>query len=226
MKRLFIITNLMLFGFLAAGQEREERKLGSFDEVRISQGIDAYLEKGSTESVRIEVRGIPLEDVLTEVFGDRLKVHLSKNRWRDYSVTVYISYVDLEGISASSAANVFGKNKITGSRLDLDVSSAADIEVEVDVEDLSVDASSSGDVEVSGRAKYLNIDVSSAGGVDAYDLEAEIVRVDASSGAGAKVFATKEINAEASSGASVRYRGDPAKSRTDTSSGGSVRKSN
>ncbi len=58
MKRLFIITNLMLFGFLASGQEREERKLGSFDEVRISQGIDAYLEKGSTESVRIEVRGI------------------------------------------------------------------------------------------------------------------------------------------------------------------------
>ncbi len=163
---------------------------------------------------------------MTEVFGERLKVHLSKIRWRDYSVTVYISYVDLEGISASSAANVFGKNKITGSRLDLDVSSAADIEVEVDVEDLSVDASSSGDVEVSGRAKYLNIDVSSAGGVDAYDLEAEIVRVDASSGAGAKVFATKEINAEASSGASVRYRGDPAKSRTDTSSGGSVRKSN
>lgn len=226
MKRFFVVTGILLCSLLVSAQDREERKLNSFDEIQISQGIDAYLEKGTSESIRLEVRGIPIDEVLTEVYGDRLKVHLSKNRWRDYSVTVYITYVELEGISASSAANVFGKSKITGDRLDLDVSSAADIEVEVDVEELRADASSSGDIEVSGKAKYLDVDVSSAGGVDAYDLEAEVVRVDASSGAGAKVYATKEIDAEASSGASVRYRGDPAKSRTDTGSGGSVRKSN
>lgn len=226
MKKLFLSTSLILLCFFAIGQDREERKLNSFDEVQVSQGIDAYLEKGTKESVKVEARGIPLDEVLTEVYGGRLKVHLSKNRWRDYSVTVYITYVSLDGISASSAANVTGKNIIKGDRLDLDVSSAADIEVEVDVNDLSCDASSSGDIEVSGKTKYLDVEVSSAGGVDAYDLEAEIVKVDASSGAGAKVYATKEIDAEASSGASVRYRGDPAKSRTDTGSGGSVRKSN
>lgn len=226
MKKLFVTASLLLICFWAVSQEKEERTLGSFEEVQVSQGIDAYLEKGTKESVRVEARGIPLEEVLTEVYGDRLKVHLSRNRWRDYSVTVYITYVNLDGISASSAANITGKSIIRGDRLNLDVSSAADIEVEVVVNDLSCDASSSGDIEVSGKTKYLNVDVSSAGGVDAFDLEAEEVKVDASSGAGAKVYATKEIDAEASSGASVRYRGDPSKSRTDTSSGGSIRKSN
>lgn len=226
MKIIGLLFNVLLITAVAWGQDSEVRKLNSFEEIQVSQGIDAYLKEGSKESIRVESRGIPLEDVLTEVYGDRLKVHLSRNRWRNYSVTVYITYVQLEEISASSAANITAKDIIKGDRIILDVSSAADIEVEVDVNEVSADASSSGDIEVMGKAKYLDVDVSSAGGVDAYDLEAEMVRVDASSGASAKVFATKEIDAEASSGASVRYRGDPQKSRSDTSSGGSVRKSN
>ncbi len=225
MKRISVLICLVTLSIWAIGQDVENRELNSFDELHVSQGIDAYVERGSKESVRVEARGIPLEDVLTEVYGDRLKVHLSRNRWRDYSVTVKITYVELEKISASSAANVFVKSTLKGDRLILDVSSAADIEADVDVNELEADASSSGDIEVTGTTKYLEVDVSSAGGVDAYDLEAEYVRVDASSGSGAKVYATKEIDAEASSGASVRYRGNPPKSRTDTSSGGSVRKS-
>ncbi|MEQ8925501.1 MAG: head GIN domain-containing protein [Fulvivirga sp.] len=226
MKNYILSLIILSFSIGSFAQDVEERKLPSFDEVQVSQGIDAYLQKGTKESIKVEVKGIPLEEVLTEVFGDRLKVHLSRNRWRDYSVVVHITYVKLEEISASSAANVVGRNKIQSDRLILDVSSAADIEVDVDVNELTVDASSSGDVEVSGKTKYLEVDASSAGGVDAYDLEAEIVRVDVSSGADARVYATKEINAEASSGGSVRYRGNPGKSRSDTSSGGSVRKSN
>lgn len=226
MKKLLFVLLILSIGAVLKAQEKEERSLPEFDEIQVSQGIDAYLQKGSKGSVLVEVRGIALRDVLTEVDGGRLKVHIARNTWRDYSVVVHITYVDIDEISASSAANIVGKNVIKTDRLILDVSSAADIEVEVEVSELSADASSSGDIEVSGKAKYLNIDVSSAGGVDAYDLEAEIVRVDASSGAEAKVHATKELDAEASSGASVRYRGNPTKSRTDTSSGGSVRKTN
>lgn len=226
MKRSGLFVCAILVTIVSWAQDTEVRNLRSFEEVQVSQGIDAYLEKGTKESVKVEVRGIPLDEVLTEVFGDRLKVHLARNRWRDYSVTVYITYVEIEEISGSSAANITVKDIVRADRLILDVSSAADIEVEVEVNELSADASSSGDIEVVGKAKYLEVDVSSAGGVDAYDLEAEMVRVDASSGASAKVYATKEIDAEASSGASVRYRGNPQKSRTDTSSGGSVRKSN
>ena len=226
MKRVILVFLITLWVGTLAAQETETRKLDAFEEIHVAQGIDAYLEKGAKESVRVEVRGIPLDEVLTEVYGGRLKIHLSRNKWRDYSVNVYVTYVNIEEIAASSAADVSCKNVITGDRLILDVSSAADIDVQVDVKELEADASSSGDIDVSGKAQYLDVDVSSAGGVDAYDLEAEYVRVDASSGADARVYATKEIDADASSGASVRYRGNPAKSRSDSSSGGSVRRSN
>ena len=226
MKKLLVVILILSASVMLHAQEKEERSLSNFDEIQVSQGIDAYLQKGTKESVVVEVRGISLDEVLTEVYGGRLKVHIARNRWRDYSVVVHVTYVNLKEISASSAANVVGKNVIKADRLLLDASSAADIEVTVEVNDLSIDASSSGDIEVSGKANYLNVDVSSGSGADAYDLEAQEVRVDASSGAEAKVYAIKEIDAEASSGASVRYRGNPMKSRTDTSSGGSVRKTN
>jgi hypothetical protein len=227
MKKLNLLITVMLMAVVVAvGQDVEERNVGKFDEIQVSQGIDVFLKKGTKQSVKVEARGIALDEVLTEVYGDRLKIHLSGNRFRSPSVKVYVTYVLLESIAASSAATVIAEGAIKGERLDIDVSSAADVDLAVDVNELNVSASSSGDIEVSGKTKYLDATTSSAGGVDANDLEAQIVRVRASSGSGSKVYATSEIDAHASSGASIRYRGNPAKSRTDSSSGGSVRKSN
>ncbi|MEQ8475469.1 head GIN domain-containing protein [Fulvivirga sp.] len=225
MKKIGIFFTVLLITVQSYGQQRERRDVGSFDEVQVSQAIDLYLKKGTKESVEVEARGMDSDEVLTEVRGSRLKVYLEGNRYRNISVKVYVTYVELEGISASSASTVYAEGVIKGDRMTIDVSSAADVEVSVDVNDLNVSASSSGDVEVAGKSKYLEVSVSSAGGVDAYDLEAENVRVRASSGAGAKVNAKNEIDAHASSGASIRYIGNPSKSRTDSSSGGSVRKS-
>ena len=225
MKKIGIFFTVLLITVQSYGQQKEKRDVGSFDEVQVSQAIDLYLKKGTKESVEVEARGLDYDEVLTEVRGSRLKVHLEGHRYRNISVKVYVTYVELQGISASSASTVYAEGTIKGDRMTIDVSSAADVEVSVDVNDLNVSASSSGDVEVAGKSKFLEVSVSSAGGVDAYDLEAENVRVRASSGAGAKVNAKNEIDAHASSGASIRYIGNPAKSRTDSSSGGSVRKS-
>jgi hypothetical protein len=70
------------------------------------------------------------------------------------------------------------------------------------------------------------VEASSAGEIDAYDLEAENVDAEASSAGSIKVNVTKNLTAHASSGGGIRYRGNPDKSITDSSSGGSVKKAN
>lgn len=211
---------------LSIAQKVEERDVRSFDEIRVAEAIDVYIKPGNKQSVRVEASGINLSEVLTEVSGGRLKIHLEQGRHRNHQVKVYVTYVELTSLSASSASGIFSEGTIKGDELSIRASSAADIEVDVDVNQLEASASSSGDLELSGKAKRLEIDVSSAGGADAYDLEAAIVRVRASSAGGVKVTATDEIDARASSGGSIRYRGNPNRSNTDSSSGGSVRKSN
>lgn len=226
MNRL-VLSALFLFSivFVAKAQTVEERNVDSFHEVRTGQAIDVYLKEGSKESVRVEARGISLSDVLTEVSGGRLKIHLGSGRYNNHVVKVYVTYVKLDHISASSASSVYSEGTIKGDRLEVNVSSAADVEVAVDMNEITASVSSSGDLELKGKAKYLDISASSAGGVDAFDLEAESVKVRASSAGGAKVMAIKEIDARASSGGSIRYKGNPERSQTDSSSGGSVRKS-
>jgi hypothetical protein len=215
------------FGYSVFSQQSEVRQVGSFQGVKASEAVDVYLKKGDKESLKVEVTGTDLANVLTEVNGTTLKVHLRDgNYFHKKTVKVYVTYAHLEKISASSAANVFSEGVIKSGNFAISVSSAATVEVALDSEDVSVDASSAGDVVLEGKAKSLEIEASSAGDIDAYNLESEKVKASVSSAGSAKVTVTKELQAHASSAGSIRYRGNPLKTNTESSSGGSVKKTN
>ncbi len=227
MKNLLAIIVLALVATFTQAQESETRNVGSFNGVKVAEGIDVYLKKGDKESVKVEATGIKLENVLTEVSGSYLKVHMRDGNYRGtVNVKVYVTYVQLEKLSASSAGSIFSETVIKANSLDISCSSAGNVEISVDAQTMSISASSAGEMELKGKTKSLSADASSAGEIDAYDLEAQNVEAEASSGASIKVFVTEELDGHASSGGSVRYRGNPSKAITDSSSGGSVKKSN
>jgi hypothetical protein len=225
MKNLIIVLFLGL-SFMSWAQKTETRSLSSFSGVKAAEGIDVYLKKGSKESVRLEVSGVELSDVITEVSGDYLKIHMREGRYRDKTVKVYVTYVKVTKLSASSAANIFSNEVLQVKELSLNASSAASIDVEIDAEKVSAGASSAADIELKGKAGELEAQASSAGEISAYDLVAESVDASASSAGSIKISVTKGISAQASSGGSVRYRGNPERSNTHSSSGGSVKKAN
>ena len=209
-------------------QQTETRSLSSFKGIKVSQAIDAYLKKGDKESARVEVTGGSPSDVVTEVEGSSLRIRMrdGRNFWSKVNVKVYVTYVTLEKISASSASSVFSEGVIKTNHIDIAASSAANIEVSLDANSVMVDTSSAGEVVLEGKSPQLEIEVSSAGDVDAYKLECEAVVANVSSGGEAKLSVSKELEAHASSGGDIRYRGNPSKTNTHSSSGGSVKKSN
>lgn len=216
---------LLLSVTLAFAQKSETRDLRSFSSISVGEAINVEVVAGSSEKAVVQVDGADLDDVLTEVFGDRLKIRMRQGNWRNVSVNVVVTYKTLEEIDVSSAADLISKGPIKGDQLEIEVSSAGDVEVEVDVDELEVRVSSAGDLTVEGRAREQYVKVSSSGDYDGYDLETEVAEVDASSAGDARVFVTKELEADASSSGSVYYRGNPTKVYADSSSGGRVRKS-
>lgn len=227
----FLVTSLslLLMAFLvipSLAQNTEDRSVGSFHAIKSSQGISVYLHKGNSPAVRIEADGIDMDDIRTEVEGGVLKISLASGKHRNVNVKVDVTYTNLDMIAASSASGVFGNDVIRGSKMEIMASSAASVELELDVQEVMVNVSSAADVELSGKSQSASIDVSSAGEVDAYDLQVQQLRVMASSAGEAKVHAVQEISAMAGSGGSIRYKGDPQRSSTDSRSGGSVRKTN
>jgi hypothetical protein len=209
-------------------QQTETRSLSSFKGIKVSQAIDTYLKKGDKESARVEITGGTLSDVITEVEGSSLRIKMrdSHSFWSKVNVKVYVTYVTLEKISASSASSVFSDGVIKANHIDIAASSAANVEVSLDANSVMVDTSSAGEVVLEGKSPQLEVEVSSAGDVDAYKLECEAVIANVSSGGEAKLSVSKDLEAHASSGGDIRYRGNPSKTNTHSSSGGSVKKSN
>jgi hypothetical protein len=225
MKKVLVVVFMGIIA-LANAQETENRTVGTFKGIKVAEGIDVYLKKGTKEALRVEVTGIKTSDVLSEISGEYLKIHMREGRYRDRTVKVYVTYVDINKLSSSSASNIFSEGVFKTNQLSMSASSAATIDIELDVNELVVSASSAGELELKGKAKSLEIDAASAGEVNAYDLLAEVVTVEVASGGSAKVNAVKEIKAHASSGGSIRYKGNPERSNTNSSSGGSVRRFN
>ncbi|RED93836.1 head GIN domain-containing protein [Marinoscillum furvescens] len=240
----YVLLGLSLFiGSLCFGQTT--RQLSSFDELTVHEGIEVILTKGTDESARIEADGIAVDKVLTDVSGGTLKVHLEGNNNRGADVRVYITYVSLEGLSASSAGSISADERIaTDDEFEISCSSAGSIEAKIEADEIELDVSSSGDVTLEVVASFLEAEVSSAGSIkvsgkaasveayasssgefNGYDLEAKSAEVKASSGGSVKVNVSDELDARASSGGSVRFKGNPSTIDKETSSGGSVRES-
>lgn len=229
MKSLLTFVLGFLVTSFSFAQEVQTRNVGSFTGVKVAEGIDVYLKKGDKESVRVEAYGTRLDNVVTEVSGSYLRVHMSdEQRNRDHvNVKVYVTYVKIDKLSASSAGSIFSEGTIDAGSMEISSSSAANIEIAINVSgEVEISSSSAGEVEVKGKAKSLLVEASSAGEIDAYDLEAGKVDAEASSAGSIKVNVTNELNAHASSGGGIRYRGNPDRSNTNSSSGGSVKKSN
>lgn len=226
MKKIVAIILLTYPALIAFAQQTETRNVGSFTGVKASEGVDVYLRKGDKEMARVEVSGGSTEDVLTEISGSFLKVHLRSNNRRNINVKVYVTYVKLDKLSASSAGSIYGEETIKADDMEISASSAGTVEVTIEANTIEASSSSAADIELKGRAKRIKVDASSAGEIDAYDLVAETVEAEASSGASIKVNVIRNLTAHASSGGGIRYRGNPDKSITNSSSGGSVKKSN
>jgi hypothetical protein len=225
------IVGMVLFwitSFPLLAQQTETRSLNSFRGIKVSQAIDAYLKKGDKESARVEVTGGSTSDVITVVEGSSLRIKMKDGGhfWNKVNVKVFVTYVNLDKISASSASSVFSEGAIKTDHIDINVSSAANVEVSLDANSTMVDTSSAGEVVLEGKSLKLEVEASSAGDVDAYRLESETVVASVSSGGEAKISVSKDLDAHANSGGDIRYRGNPSRTNTHSSSGGSVKKSN
>jgi hypothetical protein len=227
MKNLCIAFLVVLNTLAATGQTSQNRSVGSFSGVKVAEGVDVYLKKGDKESIRVEVTGTDVNNVITEISGSYLKVHMKDDKYRNnFDAKVYVTYVKIDKLSASSAGSIFSEETIKASTLEVGASSAGSIDISVEADQLTASSSSAGEVELKGKAKALVVDANSAGEVDADDLQAQRVSAEANSAGSIKINVVDDLNAHANSGGSIRYKGNPNKSITTSNSGGSVKKSN
>ncbi|KPK81190.1 MAG: hypothetical protein AMS27_15660 [Bacteroides sp. SM23_62_1] len=202
----------------------EERSVNSFDGIKVSSGIDVFITQGEEESLKIIADENLIEYILTDVTGGILTIHSEVNIRNARSKEVHLVYKQLRSIKVSSAGDVEGTNTMNARDLDIHLSSAGDLNLDMTANQVHCSISSSGDARLSGTADELVARLSSAGDLYAYDLIVKKARVDVSSAGNARIHATEEVNLSASSAGDIYYMGNPQTIHTNTSSAGNIRK--
>lgn len=194
------------------------------DVIKASNGLDIEVVNSTVQVVSVEADE-NLQDIIeTEFKNGVLYVRTTKNIRKAKSKKVTIAFVELDGIHASSGANVKGLSGVVSNNLDLKVSSGAQMDLTVMAKELAAQASSGGTITLRGQARTFGSKASSGSTIDARELQAIYCNSRASSGANITLNIERSLDAKASSGGDIRYLGNPEVVNQNTSSSGSVRK--
>lgn len=225
MQKLVILTLIFLAQTIDA-INAQSKTLGEFDRIAASGNVSVMLSKGSP---RAEYRILKGEEsgLTIEVRGGELTVKTESNYkfWKkDHTkaeVTVY--YDKLQGLDCSAGARITAEQSIVSDRFDLEASSGSECELSLETTGLNADASSGGKITLTGKSNEAVFDASSGAAIEAYDLVTVKSLADVSSGAKITIHVTKELKADASSGGSIRYKGNPTRTDLHSSVAGSIK---
>ena len=204
--------------------ERENRTIGSFNELHVSGMFDVYMREGNTPSVEVVADDNLLPIIRTELKGSRLKVYTDENIRSSTKLKLLITYTELEAVYISGAVKLRGKSTIVADHFDINVSGAAEMELDLKVDHLSCDLSGASDMLLTGIANHLRIDGSGAMNLDAYELETSSAKIDLSGAGECKISVNESLDVDLSGAATVRYKGSPAKIKQDISGAGSIKR--
>ena len=200
----------------------EDRPADSFNRLKVSSGVDVFITQGEEESLKVIADENLLEYIKTEIIDNTLKIYTEANIRQAKSKEVHLVYKQLREIDISSAGDVEGTNRMKVDDLDLDLSSAGDLVLDVEATRINCNISSAGDARLSGTVDELNADLSSAGDLYAWDLVVRKARVNASSAGNARIYATEEVDLSSSSAGDIYYKGDPKIINVSRSSAGNI----
>lgn len=204
------------------------KSVDNFDHIKASGSLDITLVNSPENKLDIDMITGDIKNLKAEVKGNQLFLKID-NKWgfgnkTKAKITVY--HDGISGVDASAGSKVTSKDLIKSDKMNISASSGARCDLTIESNELEVDVSSGASARLQGSSKKQEAEASSGASYDGLALETEETHVDVSSGASAKVWSKSEIHAEASSGGSVKYKGDPTETHIDAGkySGGSIKK--
>ena len=206
----------------------EKRTVGSFQAIKVSDGIDLYIIQGTEEGLVVSATELAHRDKMkTTVENGELKIYLdgvTAWNWKNRKLKAYVSVKSLNRLRASGGADVIIQGELKTDKLNLILSGGSDFTGQVAVTDLTIDQSGGSDVHMKGNVVNLKIGASGGSDFKGFDLIAEYAIIDVSGGSDATITVNKEMAAEASGGSDVNYKGNPVIKYKSATGGGSVSK--
>jgi hypothetical protein len=204
----------------------------AFTKIQVSSGVELYLTQGNETALAVSVSAQKYEEKLkTTVENGELKIYYDNKgiTWvndKNRKLKVYLSFKEIEKITASGGAHVEMINELNANDLKLSFSSGASFAGKIRAKSLEAAINSGAEMEAAGQTGHLTVSASSGATFKGFDLVTEICSASASSGGTVRVQVQEELKASANSGGSIRYKGNAVLQKGNIHSGGSVKNTN
>lgn len=202
-----------------------DANVGSFHSVDVGGAIEAHINQGNSNSVKIETDQniMDLVEVFTE--GNTLvaRTRNGYNLQPSRKIVIYITAPEFKDLDVSGASKIIADNTISGNDMHIGASGASHISMEVSGGKISSDLSGASSLTLRGQATDFDLEASGASHSKCYELQAENAFIDLSGASSAEITANKNLRAEASGASHVRYKGN-ASVNSNTSGAGSVKR--
>ena len=222
MKRAIFTICIVLVSFGGFAQQSASYTVNDFDKLKVWGEFKVFLTKGDTLTARVQTQGIPSSDIVIETNNKTLEVKLKGKLYDKVSATVFITYKELREISVSAAAIVSLQDTLKADKLTLTVNTSSEFDGGLVAETADISVGQGATVRLRGKVNSYEANVNTGGILSAIDLISPKTYVKVSSGANAKVYASKLLEANVRTGGNLTYTGSPEQKNIKTFIGASI----
>ncbi|KQC00037.1 hypothetical protein AQF98_14385 [Pedobacter sp. Hv1] len=228
------IFSLFIIGLSITNVNAQNSKnvgVKNFNSIAVRSGIDLYLTQGTSETLTIKGDADLIKDVIVEQNGADVTIRYKEGvNWgrlfKNQSIKVYVNYKNLKGLTASGGSDVYTENTLKTDLLNVRASGGSDVKLTLACKDLNLEISGGSDANLSGSGENMTLTASGGSDVDAYGYTVNYAKVNVSGGSDANIFVNKGLEAGASGGSDVSYKGNASLKKTTSSKSGDIRRVN
>ena len=162
------------------------------------------------------------QQIQTTVENNTLKIGLAGTIYSKQKILVDLNFKEIREIDIRNNAEVITTSLLKADSLSVTLKLGGSLYLDADLGYLKSNVTGGGLLTAEGYAIRQDIDVSSRSTISAFELESEIIRIEASSGGKAKISVDSELDAKATTGSYISYRGNPAKKNITASPGAEI----
>lgn len=202
----------------------ENREVSGFDKLDISGSYNVVIKQDPVESLTVTADDNLLGNIKSDVSGHELHIRSKGNMCSSGKFTLTISLRDLTGISTSGAVELTSNGKIKAKDVELDMSGATKITMDLDAGIVNTTGSGITELNLKGQAGTHNVKLSGGGEINALDFVVAKYNIESSGATHCKINVLNRLDLDSSGASEVEYRGNPTTINNNKTGAASLKK--
>lgn len=199
--------------------QKENRKVTSaFETIVASEDLKVLVSEADEFRIIVEADENIIELIESDIIEKTLHLHTSRNIGRA-TKRIYVYLPKVFGLRSSKGAVMQTQNRIKGDSLVLEASSGSILKAEFWYKNVMINGKEGSNLKLTGASNNVIIDVSAGSTIDADEFEATKCSIKASYGGNVKIQILTSLSADANTGGTITYIGNPKVDKTKSLTG-------